>query len=38
MAKQFLIFVIDSATGTANAGEMLAIDAFNEKLMANNHY
>ena len=38
MANQFLILVIDTATGTADAGEMVAIDAFNDKLVANGQW
>ena len=35
---QFLISVIDDSTGTASADEMAAIDAFNERLMAEGHW
>lgn len=35
---QFLISVIDDSTGTANPAEMAAIDAFNDRLMAEGHW
>ena len=35
---QFLISVIDNATGSAGPAEMAAIDAFNERLMADGHW
>lgn len=35
---RFLLSVIDSATGTATPDEMVAIDAFNEELMADGHW
>jgi hypothetical protein len=38
MAKQFIIFVIDDASGTASAGEIVAIDAFNDELRANGQW
>lgn len=38
MAKKFLIFVIDTAINTADKGEIVAIDAFNEKLVQGGHW
>ncbi len=35
---RFVIFVIDSATGTGGPNEMAAIDAFNDHLRANGHW
>ena len=35
---KFIIFVIDDANGTANQGEMSAINAFNDKLKANGQW
>jgi hypothetical protein len=35
---RFLIYVIDSSTGSANAEEMAAIDVFNDELIANGHW
>lgn len=35
---RFLISVIDRQTGTADADEMAAIDAFNDGLLANGHW
>ena len=35
---KFIIFVIDDANGTANQGDMSAIDAFNDKLKANGQW
>lgn len=35
---QFFLSVIDSATNTATPGEMAAIDAFNDRLMAEGHW
>ncbi len=37
-AMQFLISVIDDTTGSATPGEMAAIDAFNERLVADGHW
>ncbi|MFA5551801.1 MAG: YciI family protein [Trueperaceae bacterium] len=37
MAKYF-ISVIDRATGTADQGEMAAVDVFNDKLRADGHF
>ena len=35
---QFLISVIDTTTGSGTAAEMAAIDAFNDRLMADGHW
>lgn len=35
---RFVIYVIDSATGTGRPNEMAAIDAFNDQLRANGHW
>lgn len=35
---QFLISVIDDTTGSATPDEMAAIDAFNERLVADGHW
>jgi len=35
---KFIIFVIDDLSGSGTSDEMVAIDAFNEKLKANNHW
>ena len=35
---RFIIFVIDSQTGTASGDEMAAIDAFNQSLRDNGHW
>jgi hypothetical protein len=35
---KFIIFVIDDLTGSATADEMVAIDAFNDNLKANNQW
>lgn len=35
---QFLICVLDDATGTSTPEEMTAIDAFNERLVADGHW
>jgi hypothetical protein len=35
---QYLISVLDEASGTATAEEMAAIDVFNERLQANGHW
>jgi hypothetical protein len=35
---KFAIFVIDDESRSGNADEMAAIDLFNEKLQANNHW
>jgi hypothetical protein len=35
---QFLICVLDDATGTATPEEMAAIDAFNDRLVADGHW
>ena len=35
---KFAIFVIDDESRSGNSQEMAAIDAFNEKLQANNHW
>lgn len=34
---RFVIFVIDDTSNSANGTEIAAIDAFNDRLMANNH-
>ena len=38
MSKKYIIFVIDSASGSGTPDEMVAIDAFNDKLRANNQW
>jgi hypothetical protein len=38
MSKKFIIFVIDDVTDSATPEEMLAIDAFNDKLRANGQW
>lgn len=35
---KFIIFVIDDLTGSATAEEIVAIDAFNDQLKANNQW
>lgn len=35
---QFLISVLDDTTGSATSDEMTAIDAFNERLVADGHW
>lgn len=35
---KFLVSVIDDQTGSATAGEMAAIDAFNERLRSGGHW
>ena len=35
---KFIIFVIDDLTGSATTEEIVAIDAFNEKLKINNQW
>lgn len=35
---KFIIFVIDDLTGSATADEIVAIDAFNDNLKANNQW
>jgi len=35
---KFIIFVIDDLSGSGTSDEMVAIDAFNEELKANNHW
>ena len=35
---KFIIFVIDDLSGSGTADEMVAIDAFNDKLKANNNW
>ena len=38
MSKKFVIFVIDDVTGSGTPEEMKAIDKFNNKLRANDHW
>jgi len=35
---RFILFVIDQATNSGNATEMVAIDAFNDSLQSNGHW
>ena len=36
--KRYVIYVIDTATNSGGAGEMAAIDAFNDHLQSNSHW
>ncbi|MFN5808451.1 MAG: hypothetical protein ACK441_11320 [Burkholderiales bacterium] len=38
MTSEFIIFVIDGASASANEAEMLSIDVFNERLRAEGHW
>ena len=38
MTMQYLVSVIDDKTGSATTSEMAAIDAFNERLVAQGHW
>jgi len=38
MSKKFIIFVIDDLSGSGTPAEMVAIDAFNDQLRANNQW
>ena len=38
MSKRYMIFVIDTLANTGTSDEMLAIDAFNDQLQANNQW
>ena len=38
MTSEFIIFVIDGASASANEAEMLSIDVFNDRLRAEGHW